>query len=686
MIRDEAREYIHEHSREYATEAWGKDKSGRGWVCPICGSGSGDKGTGITTKDGVHFTCWARCFTNADVIDIIGLIEHIPEADHVAKFEAARREFRLDVDEPERPRVMMNKTTEARDKVAKAESEPITEEPKRIFDSSPSFSGNHEYLTKKGVKLHGDIRLYEGRALLLGCYDVDGNFRGAQRIYPGMKEKPYLKGSKKSGAFFTLHDGGTDSPFLIGEGYATMASVLEHLDGESYTVIAAMDSGNLDDVAVAIRGKYPARPVLIFGDDDSAKNSAGNKAACTCIEKEIADAALFPPFTDEDRANGLTDWNDYSQAYGDKQTAAALAAKIAPVIKRAKMTPEERQEEARKVYLDRSVAVHLPLFIQGIMNSRNAVCYPTGFSELDDIFNGGFRPALYILGAVSSLGKTSFCLQLADNVAENGADVLFFSLEMSQDELIAKSLSRHTYQIAREKRLSLSRAKTTAGILAGSPLKGNWDGDTEILEAALMTYQQYAGRLFIREGGDTLGVDEVRAAVGEHIKATGKKPFVIIDYLQQLSRDDERDTDKQATDKVMKGLKHVSRDFDVPLLAISSFNRENYNSPVSMSHFKESGSIEYSCDVLIGLQYAFMDYKEGEDEKSRNKRIRRDQSKQDEISANGKPQRIEARILKNRNGRRGRVMLDFVAKYNYYSKPNDEEKFYSLVDDGEEDS
>ena len=684
MTKDEAREYIHEHSREYADEAWGKDKSGKGWICPICGSGSGDKGTGITTKDGVHFTCWAGCFQSADVIDVIGLIEHIPEADHAAKFEAVRREFRLDVDEPERPRGTMNKTTAAHDKVAKGESEPITEEPKKVFDSSPSFSGNHEYLTKKGVKPHGDIRLYDGRALLLGCYDVDGNFRGAQRIYPGMKGKPYLKGSKKNGAFFTLHDGGPDSSFLIGEGYATMASVLEHLDGENYTVIAAMDSGNLDDVAAAIRGKYPARSVMIFGDDDSAKNRAGNKAARACVEKGVADAALFPPFTDEDRDNGMTDWNDYAQNYGDEQTAAALAAKIAPIIKRAKMTPEERQEEARKAYLDRSVAAHLPLFIQGIMNSRNAVCYPTGFSELDDIFNGGFRPALYILGAVSSLGKTSFCLQLADNVAASGADVLFFSLEMSQDELIAKSLSRHTYQIAREKRLSLSRAKTTAGILSGSPLKGNRDGDTEILEAALIAYQQYAVRLFIREGGDTLGVDEVRAAVGEHIKATGRKPFVIIDYLQQLSRDDERDTDKQATDKAMKGLKHVSRDFDVPLLAISSFNRENYNSPVSMSHFKESGSIEYSCDILIGLQYAFMDYKEGEDEKSRNKRIRKDQSKQDEISANGKPQRIEARILKNRNGRRGRVMLDFVAKYNYYSKPNDEEKFYSLVDDGEE--
>ena len=105
MTREEAREYIHKHSREYATEAWGRDKSGKGWICPLCGNGTGENGDGITTKDGTHFTCW-RCgeIRNADVIDIIGLIQHIPENDHKAKFEAARREFRLDVDEPARPR------------------------------------------------------------------------------------------------------------------------------------------------------------------------------------------------------------------------------------------------------------------------------------------------------------------------------------------------------------------------------------------------------------------------------------------------------------------------------------------------------------------------------------------------------------------------------------------------------
>ena len=49
-----------------------RDRNGKGYICPICGSGSGKNGTGITTKDGVHFTCWTGCFTHADIFDIVG--------------------------------------------------------------------------------------------------------------------------------------------------------------------------------------------------------------------------------------------------------------------------------------------------------------------------------------------------------------------------------------------------------------------------------------------------------------------------------------------------------------------------------------------------------------------------------------------------------------------------------------
>ena len=95
LSRDEAREYMRTHATEYLKPDRVSERSGiiKGYICPICGSGTHDKGTGITTKDGIHFTCWAGCFSHSDIIDIIGLKNGIDENDHARKFEEAAREF-----------------------------------------------------------------------------------------------------------------------------------------------------------------------------------------------------------------------------------------------------------------------------------------------------------------------------------------------------------------------------------------------------------------------------------------------------------------------------------------------------------------------------------------------------------------------------------------------------------------
>ena len=93
MNRDEARQRIQERGKEHLQQ----DDSKKGFICPICGSGSGKNGTGITTKDGIHFTCWAKnCFSNADIIDIIGLENKL--TDYNSKLEAAAREFNIIID------------------------------------------------------------------------------------------------------------------------------------------------------------------------------------------------------------------------------------------------------------------------------------------------------------------------------------------------------------------------------------------------------------------------------------------------------------------------------------------------------------------------------------------------------------------------------------------------------------
>jgi len=154
-------------------------------------------------------------------------------------------------------------------------------------------------------------------------------------------------------------------------------------------------------------------------------------------------------------------------------------------------------------------------------------------------------------------------------------------------------------------------------------------------------------------------VGQIRQEIQKHIAFTGCSPVVIIDYLQIIAPHDIRATDKQNIDKAVLELKRISRDKDIPVIAVSSFNRENYTAPVNMSSFKESGAVEYSSDVLIGLQLAGMD-ELSQSESKRSETIQRI----DEMKATSKttdPRKAQLKILKNRNGKIGISLY-----YNYF--------------------
>ena len=178
-------------------------------------------------------------------------------------------------------------------------------------------------------------------------------------------------------------------------------------------------------------------------------------------------------------------------------------------------------------------------------------------------------------------------------------------------------------------------------------------GRALLLNRAIEAYRKSAGCLFVREGIAEIGAQEVREEVRQHLRLRGKRPVVMVDYLQILKPADPRASDKQNTDRAVVELKRISRDFDLPVVAISSFNRENYRSAVSMEAFKESGAVEYSSDVLLGLQLAGAG-EQGFDvnaAKTRN------------------PRQVELVLLKNRNGSPyGRIPYAYHAAYGYFSE------------------
>jgi replicative DNA helicase len=251
--------------------------------------------------------------------------------------------------------------------------------------------------------------------------------------------------------------------------------------------------------------------------------------------------------------------------------------------------------------------------------------------------------------------------------------VLIFSLEMARAELMSKSISRETYIINTAQGGDQRNAKTTRGIMTGKKYSLYSTAERQLIEAAINEYSTYSTHIFIFEGVGNIGAAEIRKEIEKHIRITGKKTIVIIDYLQIMSPADARSTDKQNTDKGVLELKRTSRDLDLPIIGISSFNRDNYKEPVNLASFKESGSIEYSSDVLIGLQYLGMDYMEGEGgekDKKRAGRIRKLLKENEKKGKKGEPQQVQVKILKNRNGSKGEAILDFIPMFNYFSESN----------------
>ena len=126
--------------------------------------------------------------------------------------------------------------------------------------------------------------------------------------------------------------------------------------------------------------------------------------------------------------------------------------------------------------------------------------------------------------------------------------------------------------------------------------------------------------------------------------------MVFIDYLQILQPTEDaqrRPNDAKATiDAAVKELKYMSHELQIPVIVISSLNRANYLLPIDFESFKESGLIEYSSDVILGLQFRCLNDPEFEKIKTiteKRERIRREK--------NSTPRKLELIALKNRYGK-----------------------------------
>lgn len=187
------------------------------------------------------------------------------------------------------------------------------------FVNAKEATPEQAYLKAKGIAPCG-AREDENGNLLIAGQDITGHIHTLQTITMQnftSADKRFEPGSRKTGCFNAIAPDNKlgQEPILIAEGFATAASV--HM-ATGLPVVAAFDAGNLEPVATALREKFPESSILILADDDHALAPNVGLEKAHQAAKAVGAKVLAPTFTADEKAKGLTDFNDLHQARGDK--------------------------------------------------------------------------------------------------------------------------------------------------------------------------------------------------------------------------------------------------------------------------------------------------------------------------------------------------------------------------------
>ena len=189
-------------------------------------------------------------------------------------------------------------------------------------------------------------------------------------------------------------------------------------------------------------------------------------------------------------------------------------------------------------------------------------------------------------------------------------------------------------------------------------------------------------------------IDDIEKIIKDFIQYKGITPIIFIDYMQIIAPVDPHFTDKQNMDEVVDRLKQISIDVDTPVLAISSYNRDNYYEPANVSAFKESGAIEYGADYILALQYQGIDnIYYGTKINSKGNKVPLYSSEADKKRAvydliedyklksnQGELIPIELKLLKSRNSSKFNMAFSFKARYGYFKEDNFKKDYQAWIE------
>lgn len=265
--------------------------------------------------------------------------------------------------------------------------------------------------------------------------------------------------------------------------------------------------------------------------------------------------------------------------------------------------------------------------LEYLYNKKEAMTgFTSGFADLDKVTSGWQNSDFIILAARPAMGKTAFCLNMAQNGAiKTGRPVAVFSLEMSKEQLVQRMVASAA-EIDQQK------------IRTGRLLEEDW--------ATLVTaIGPLAEAPIYLDDTPAITVREIRAKC-RRLKAEKGLAMVVIDYLQLMSGGGRQENRQQEVSQISRSLKALARELNIPIMALSQLSRsveQGTEKKPSLSHLRESGSLEQDADIVMFIY--------------------RDEYYNEDTEKKGIAEII---IAKHRNGATGSVELSFRKEFTKF--------------------
>jgi replicative DNA helicase len=318
------------------------------------------------------------------------------------------------------------------------------------------------------------------------------------------------------------------------------------------------------------------------------------------------------------RRSMLSDCISVAKMAEDGAPVADMVAKIresalaaSSVVSSANTTKEIR--EVISGILDR---------IESNKGNTSLMGLQTGLYDLDAKTTGFHPGELIIAAARPGMGKTTFALNLMRNMGSSGTPCMMFSLEMTSDNVVSNMLS-------------------ACGMINGQRFRTSTMDRGELGRLIKASEDLFGAPIFINDAS-SLRIEEIQSIAYDYHQRHGIKA-VIVDYLQ-LARSRKADgrSREQEVSEISRGLKAMSKDLKIPVIALAQLNREaerRSGSIPMLSDLRESGSIEQDADCVLLLH------------------------RPEYYSAGDRPGEIDIIIAKQRNGPPGTITALYRGEY-----------------------